>query len=79
MTTCPSINKCGGRFSAWLQLNGDHPTVAEGSVLKRVCIQMFESGDCCDDSLKIHVKNCGSYFIYMLVATPCETRYCGTD
>ena len=80
MTTCPSINKCGGRFSAWLQLNGDHPTVAQGSVLKTVCIRKrFEPGNCCEDPFKIHVKNCGSYFIYKLVETDCYTRYCGTD
>ena len=79
MTTCPSANKCGGSSSAWL--NGDHPTVAQGSVKKKVCIRKFEPGDCCEDSYFIDVKNCGSYFIYKLQPNQfsCSARYCGTD
>ena len=79
MTTCPSINKCGGRFSAWLR--DDHPTVAQGSVKKEVCIRMFEPGDCCVNSYFIDVKNCCSYYIYKLRAGQfsCDFRYCGTD
>ena len=79
MTTCPSINKCGGRFTAWL--HDSHPTVAQGSVQKKICIRKFENGDCCFDSYSTDVRNCGSYFIYMLL-TPqfsCDFRYCGTD
>ena len=63
MTTCPSIKKCGGTFSAWL--NDDHPTVAQGSVKKKVCIRKFEPGDCCVNSYFTDVKNCGSYFIHL--------------
>ena len=78
MTTCPSIKKCGGSFTAWL--NDDHPTVAEGSVKKKVCVRKFEPGDCCDNVDFINVKNCGSYFIYKLVPYfNCNFRYCGTD
>ena len=79
MTTCPSVNKCGGRFSAWL--SDDHPTVARGSVNKKVCIRRFEPGDCCADSFLITVKNCGSYFIYELLPYQfsCYYRYCGID
>ena len=80
MTTCPSINKCGGRFSAWL--NDDHPTVAQGSVKKKVCVRKFEPGDCCPDFYFTYVKNCGSYFFYKLLSYPffdCDFRYCGTD
>ena len=79
MTTCPSIDKCGGRYSAWL--NGDHPTVAQGSVKKKVCIRKYEPGDCCVDYYFTDVKNCGSYFIYKLLPGffYCDFRYCGTD
>ena len=82
MTTCPSINKCGGSFSAWL--NDDHPTVAPGSVLKTVCISRKSTksgGNCCHDKFLIKVKNCGSYFIYKLAPCQgtCPFRYCGTD
>ena len=82
MTTCPLMNKCGASFSAWL--NDDHPTVAQGSVRKKVCIsQKSENrgGDCCYENFFIHVKNCGFYFIYKLVPSQanCNFRYCGTD
>ena len=80
MTICPSINKCGGRFSAWL--NDDHPTVAQGSVKKKVCIRKSEPGNCCADFSFIYVKNCGSFFIYKLLPViefSCDYRYCGTD
>ena len=80
-TTCPSANKCGGSSSAWL--NGDHPTVAQGSVNKKVCIRKLVSpgADCCDDFYFAHVRNCGSYFIYNLLPDQfsCDFRYCGTD
>ena len=79
MTTCPSVNKCGGRFTAWL--NDDHPTVAQGSVYKKLCIRKFEPGNCCVSFYYIEVKNCGSYFIYKLRSSlfSCNFRYCGTD
>ena len=79
MTTCPSIDKCGGRYSAWL--NGDHPTVAQGSVKKKVCVRKFEPGDCCVNSYITDVRNCGSYFIYNFMQHQfgCDFRYCGTD
>ena len=79
MTTCPSINKCGGRFSAWL--NDDHPTVAQGSVRKKVCNRRSDPGDCCVNSYSTYVRNCGSYFIYKLLpgVFNCDFRYCGTD
>ena len=77
MTTCPLINKCGGVYSAWL--SDDHPTVAQGIVSKRVCIRKLASAICCDDHFYIHVKNCGSYFIYELIPTQCSIRYCGAD
>ena len=78
MTTCPSISKCGGRFTAWL--NDDHPTVAQGSVKKKVCIRKSEPGDCCVNSYFTDVKNCGFFFIYKLLPIfSCDYRYCGTD
>ena len=76
VTTCPPQDRCGGQFPAWL--SGDHPTVAEGTVTKKLCINKF--GVCCDKPLFIQVKNCSSYYIYKLVdPTICEARYCSTD
>ena len=82
MTNCSLMDKCGLRYSAWL--NDDHPTVAQGSVIKKVCISRKSEnrgGDCCHEKLSIYVKNCGFYFIYKLVAGlgTCPFRYCGTD
>ena len=76
VTTCPPLNRCGGEFPAWL--SGDPPTVAEGTVLRTVCIR--RSVNCCSNFLFIQVKNCSSYYIYKLSKlTDCDARYCGTD
>ena len=75
VTTCPPQDRCDGLFPAWL--SEDHPTVAEGTVTKRVCINKH---GCCEESLFIKVKNCSSYYIYELRDPKhCDARYCGTD
>ena len=76
VTTCPPLGRCDGYFPAWL--SGDHPTVAEGTVMRKVCIH--RPGDCYEISVCIQVKNCSSYYIYKLIdPRHCDTRYCGTD
>ena len=76
VTTCPSMNRCNASFPAWLS-NG-HPTVAEGTVARMVCIR--KNGSCCDELFAIKVKNCGSYYIYRLkYPKDCPVRYCSTD
>ena len=73
MTTCPPLHRCEASFPAWL--SEVHPTVAEGTVTRKVCINKFRG--CCDESLFIQVKNCGSYYIYKLTDPGiCDTRYC---
>ncbi|XP_058945569.2 uromodulin-like [Pocillopora verrucosa] len=76
-TTRVSPNRCGTRFSGWL--NGTHPTVEDGEVYRTVCFSKIFGG--CKYSNEISVKNCGSYFIYKLQQLPpdCHLRYCGTD
>ena len=75
VTTCPPMNRCGAVYPVWL--NGSHPTVAEGKVTRNVCIN---KSACCDISLFIQVKNCGSYYIYKLFYPGyCPARYCGAD
>ena len=73
---CPPVERCDAGYPAWL--SGNHPTVAEGTVSKKVCVN--RSGFCCDKSHFIQVKNCGSYYIHKL-GDPgtCDARYCGTD
>ena len=76
VTTRPPIRRCGGKFPAWL--SGDHPTVVEGTVMRKVCIHKY--GVCCSGSVYIRVKNCSSYYIYKLKDPKyCDSRYCGTD
>ena len=76
LNTCPQLRRCGAEFPAWLL--EDHPTVAEGSVIRIVCIHRFKG--CCDKSVLIQVKNCGSYYIYKLTPpVKCNIRYCSTD
>ncbi len=75
--SCPSSSRCDAVYQAWL--SGAHPSVAEGIVYRQVCILKW--GDCCFSPFNIQVKNCGSYYIYKLIAPPagCDIRYCGTD
>jgi len=75
-TTCVAGEKCGTFSPGWL--NGIHPTVADGEVIRQVCFVF--STDCCPTSTHIRVKNCTSYYVYKLRRTPgCNKRYCGTD
>ena len=76
VTECPPMYRCDTHFPVWL--SGDHPTVAEGTVQRKVCIHSF--GDCCKTSLFIQVKNCSFYYIYKLHdPSTCNTRYCSMD
>ena len=63
---CVPMDHCGTRHPGWL--NGTHPTVAEGAVIRRVCFNI--SNNCCYWYQDIRVKNCGAYFVYAL-----PTRY----
>ena len=76
-TTSPPVKRCDADFPAWL--SGNHPTVAEGTKQRTVCIRTF-GGDC-KKTVFIKVRNCGSYYIYNLVSltSQCNARYCGTD
>ena len=64
---CVPMDHCG----TWL--NGTHPTVAEGVVIRRVCFH-----NCRYDYQYIRVKNCGAYFVYALPRLYYPVyRYCG--
>lgn len=67
---------CGTHDPIWL--NGRHPTVAEGNVVRQVCINSF--GFVCDDTFDINVKNCGDYYVYYLRPTYyCAIAYCAGE
>ena len=61
-TTHVLAYRCGTAWSGWL--DGAHPTVGDGKVIKMVCFSGRNTG--CKDSIIISVKNCGSFYIYNL-------------
>ena len=79
---CVLQYRCGTEHPGWL--DGEHPTVAEGVVNRKVCYPGWDGlwrpqiADCCYYSSLIKVKNCGSFYVYELQKTPhCNLRYCG--
>ncbi|KAL9960528.1 hypothetical protein ACROYT_G034000 [Oculina patagonica] len=72
---CVPMYRCGAWYPGWL--NGAHPTVNEGVVVRTAC---FHAGInmCCATSNNIKVKNCSSYYVYELQQPwGCALRYCG--
>jgi len=75
-TKSPGFGKCGAGFPVWL--SGAHPTVAEGTVRRKVCINKHDVE--CKKHGFVDVKNCTSYFVYKFYDSfACDFRYCGTD
>ena len=62
-TSCPPTHRCNTYVTGWL--NGGHPTVADGQVSRTACFHW--SGNCCLWSTNIKVRNCGSYYVYLVV------------
>ena len=74
-TTVPEYH-CGTHDPIWL--NGSHPTVAEGNVVRQACINSFDV--VCDDTIDINVTNCGDYYVYYLRRTfYCAVAYCAGE
>jgi hypothetical protein len=75
-TSCPSIYSCGTDAPGWM--NGAHPAVADGIVDRTVCFNW--SGNCCEWSRVIKVRNCGDFYVFKISGTPaCHLRYCGAN
>ena len=78
-TSCVPSSSCGTDAPGWM--NGAHPTVDDGKVIKTVCFTW--EGNCCLWAKNIKVVNCGQYYVYELISThpsnPCFLRYCGSD
>ena len=71
----PETNYCGTHAPGWL--NGKHPDVGQGAVVRQVCYHW--SAVTCRWSNEILIINCGGYFVYKLKKTPvCHLRYCVT-
>jgi len=81
--SCPDRLSCGTVVPIWM--NGKHPTVDEGTVIRKACgnfanEEAGQADPCCEHSVNIAVKNCGSYFVYYLTPTPsCPVAYCAGD
>ena len=59
-------------------MQGDHPSVAEGRVVRKICFHHNEG--CCTWSIDIRVRNCGRFFVYELPKPPmCFLRFCGNS
>ena len=74
-TTCPPPYTCGTISPGWLK--GDHPTVEDGEVIRRVCFARHSSR-CCRYSHSIKVRNCTSFYVYHLISTRYNCRFCFT-
>ena len=74
-TSCVPTHHCGTRAPGWL--NGQHPNVSEGVVVRRVCFHW--SGGCCAWHVDVNVKNCDGFYVYKFEALPdvCDFRFCG--
>ncbi|XP_068743638.1 uncharacterized protein [Montipora capricornis] len=73
--SCPKIHHCSTDSPGWL--DGTHPTVAEGIVQRKVCfLQHLNGTDCCYFSKDISVRNCGTFYVYLLDPPRCYSRYC---
>lgn len=76
-TSCVTQFHCGTHFPLWMQ--GSHPSVADGIVQRKACSNVYgsSSNTCCDFSLDIQVKNCGTFYVYYLQTVPaCAMAYC---
>ncbi|XP_067037309.1 protein sidekick-2-like isoform X2 [Acropora muricata] len=74
---CPKMYSCSTNSSGWL--SGTHPTVAEGTVQRKVCFSQSLSQflqDCCYHSKNISVRNCGAFYVYRLDPPGYYSRYC---
>jgi len=72
--SCVPKHRCGTHAPGWL--DGQHPTMSEGAVKRKVCFHW--SNSCCRYSSSIRVRNCGAFYVYELDSTGfCSLRYCG--
>ena len=79
-TECPPSKRCHTTSPGWVDV-ARTPLPPVG-VRKQifVCFQGVNNDDCYHTTKPIDIKNCSSYFVYMLSPIPaCALRYCGTD
>ena len=74
-SSCPPVYSCNTKAPGWL--NGVHPAEADGQVTRQVCFSW--GSDCCQGTIDIKVRNCGSFYVYYLLTYRGHTRYCSSD
>ena len=67
-------HKCGTGYGGYL--DGGHPGVEEGEVSRTAFFDRSDGSHHDPCTRDITVTNCGEYFVYKLLSTPCG--YCGT-
>ena len=74
-TSVVSPKHCGTVAPIWLR--GRHPTVADGTVTRKACINFYNINNGCAQSFDIRVRNCSSFYVYFLRPTySCAVAYC---
>ncbi|XP_056012961.1 von Willebrand factor D and EGF domain-containing protein-like isoform X2 [Ostrea edulis] len=79
-THCVTAYHCGTRFPVWMK--GSLPSVRDGIVHRESCITLAlsTSASCCELTMDMRVKNCGSFYVYYLKPTPfCPSGYCAGE
>ena len=82
-TDCPPRDRCHTTSPGWVDV-ARTPLPPVG-VTKQIFVcfhrpMIDNNNGFCDRVKAIDIKNCSSYFVYMLSPTPgCNLRYCGTD
>eukprot|EP00794_Sanderia_malayensis_P003875 gene3875-4418_t len=74
-TSCVPVNSCSTQATGWIAT--PEPTQVDGVVTRKVCFNFM--ANCCYGEKMVRVRNCSSYFVYELVPTECNYRYCGTN
>ncbi|KAI4890193.1 hypothetical protein NFI96_031400 [Prochilodus magdalenae] len=74
--SCVNRSRCGTYTTLWL--NGSHPQIQDGIVIRRVCMNVGREDCCYYRSTPIRVKACpGNYYIYEFVRpASCSSAYC---
>lgn len=66
---------CGTHAPIWM--NGTHPTVADGIVNRKACVNFMRKRNGCFIAIPIRVKSCSGFYVYYLrPARGCSMAYC---
>ncbi|XP_071127469.1 oncoprotein-induced transcript 3 protein-like [Mytilus edulis] len=82
-TECPIGGyRCGTTSPFWLSSNNVTGSLYphNGNTVNRTTCRATFSGNCCDQTIDIRIKDCGCYYVYYLKhTTSCYSAYCFGD